>query len=149
MNRILGLDYGEKTIGVAVSDPFMLFAQGLEVLRRQDEKSIRKSIQRLSEIIRDMEINEIVLGYPKNLNNTEGDRCQKTLLFKERLTENFNLPVILWDERLSTIGATHSISLLSRKKQKAVVDKMAAVYILQGYLDLKNREKSMNDPLNT
>ncbi len=139
--RILGLDYGDKTIGVAVSDSLGFTAQGLTVIRREDEKSIKKSISMLSEIIKEYEINIIVLGYPKNMDNSEGFRCQKTLEFKARLERNFKkIPVILWDERLSTVGADRVLINVSRKKRDDVIDKVAAVFILQGYLDAKCKE---------
>ncbi len=138
--RILGLDYGEKTVGVAVSDPFFLFAQGLETIRRPDEKSIRKTINRLSQIIEEFEIDEIVLGYPKNMNNTISLRCLKVDDFKKRLETVFGLPVQLFDERLSTVGALASIK---DAKSNAEIDTLAAVYILQGYLDMKNKAKEI------
>lgn len=137
-SRILSLDYGENTIGVAVSDPNRVFAFGLEIIRRQNEGSIKKSIARLREIIREYEVNQVVLGYPKRLDNTISLRCLKTQEFKERLHRNFkSLEIILWDERFSTLGAGRVLSEagLNEKKQNDVIDKMAAVYILQGYLD--------------
>lgn len=136
--RILGLDFGQKTIGVAISDPFGWTAQGLEIIRRDNEESINKSITRLGEILKEYQVEKIVLGYPKNMNNTIGERGEKTELFKTKLEKSFkNIPVILWDERLSTVGAERSLleADLSRKKRKDVIDKMAAVFILQGYLD--------------
>lgn len=135
--RILGLDFGEKTIGVAVSDPFGWTAQGLEIIRRNDEDALKKSIERIAEIVKNYEVETIVLGYPKNMNNTCGDRVEKTEKFKLRLEQKLKLPVILQDERLSTVAAERGLleADLSRAKRKAVIDKMAAVFILQGYLD--------------
>ncbi len=136
--RILGLDYGDKTIGVAVSDPFGWTAQGVEIIRRSGETEYKKSMARLAELMKTYEVETIVLGYPKNMNNTEGPRCEKTKTFQERLLRRFpNVPVILWDERMSTIAAERSLIAadLSREKRKSVIDKMAAVHILQGYLD--------------
>lgn len=135
--RILGLDFGQKTIGVAISDPFGWTAQGIEIIRRQQEENLKESIARLGEIIKEYSVEKIVLGYPKNMNNTIGERCEKTEAFKKRLEKSFNLPIILWDERLSTMGAERTLleADLSRKKRKNVIDKMAAVFILQGYLD--------------
>lgn len=135
--RVLGLDFGQKTIGVAISDPFGWTAQGIEIIRREDEKSINKSISRLGEIIKQYDAEKIVLGYPKNMNNSIGERGKKTEDFKAKLEKNFDIPVILWDERLSTVGAERGLleADLSRKKRKDVIDKMAAVFILQGYLD--------------
>lgn len=137
---VLGLDYGDKTIGVAISDGLGLTAQALEVIRRPDEASVKKSVARLAEIMREQPVDVIVLGYPKNMDNTEGFRCQKTLAFKARLERNFKkTPVILWDERLSTAAADRSLATLNRKKRDEVIDKMAAVFILQGYLDSMQR----------
>lgn len=140
--RILGLDYGDKTIGVAISDPFGWTAQGLTVLRRQDPAAYKQNLKELSVIMQEQEVGEIVLGYPKNLDNSEGDRCEKTRAFAERLEKRFpGIPVILWDERLSTIAANRSMlsADLSAGKRKQIIDKMAAVYILQGYLDARQR----------
>ena len=137
--RILGLDYGSKTIGVAVSDPLLITAFGLEVIRRPEEDAIKKSIFRLNEIIKEYEISTIVLGYPKNLDNSESVRCRKTLEFKERLLRNFkNVEIILWDERFTTVSAEKELYLagiVNRKKIDHVVDKIAAVFILQNYLE--------------
>lgn len=136
--RILGLDYGDKTVGVAVSDPFGWTAQGLEIIRRNSADEYKKSLGRLSEIIKEYGVETIVLGYPKNMDNTEGPRCDKTKAYKERLEKRFtDIPVILWDERMSTIAATRTLfeAEMSREKMKTVIDKMAAVHILQGYLN--------------
>ncbi|MCT4598787.1 MAG: Holliday junction resolvase RuvX [Vallitalea sp.] len=135
--RILGLDYGSKTVGVAVSDPFGWTAQGIETINRKDENNLKLTIVRLAEIINEYNIEKIVLGLPKNMNNTSGERVEKTMYFKNRLMKEFSLPVETWDERLSTMGAKRSLleADISRKKQKKVIDKMAAVFILQGYLD--------------
>ena len=139
--RIMGLDFGSKTIGVALSDPFGWTAQGLEIIRREQEESLKPSMKRLEEIIKQYGVEKIVLGYPKNMNNTEGPRCEKTLQFKEKLEKRFNLEVILCDERMSTIAAERTLleADVSRSKRKNVIDKMAAVYILQGYLDKKDK----------
>lgn len=135
--RILGLDFGQKTIGVAVSDNFCWTAQGVEIIRRKEENNLKKSIERISELIKSYNAEKIVLGYPKNMNNTLGERAEKTELFKKRLEKTFKIEVILWDERLSTVAAERSLleADLSRKKRSLVIDKMAAVFILQGYLD--------------
>ena len=136
--RILGLDYGDKTIGVAVSDPFGWTAQGVEIIQRTNENEYKKSLARLNELITQYEVEKIVLGFPKNMDNTEGPRCEKTRAFKDRLEKRFpNIPVILWDERMSTIAANRSLmeADLSRAKRKSVIDKMAAVHILHGFLD--------------
>jgi putative Holliday junction resolvase len=139
--RILGLDYGERTIGVAVSDPNLMYAFGLEIIRRTEEGSIKKSVARLGEIINEYEVKALVLGYPKNLDNTVSLRCFKTEEFKNRLHRNFKrTEIILWDERYSTIGAGRALTEanISRSKKNGVIDKMAAVFILQGYLDCLN-----------
>ncbi|MEI3163280.1 MAG: Holliday junction resolvase RuvX [Lachnospirales bacterium] len=135
--RILGLDFGMKTIGVAVSDPFGWTAQGVEIIRRQDENNLKASIERLKEICHKYEIEQIVLGCPKNMNNTEGERVKKTVAFKKRIKKELQLPVKMWDERLSTVAAERDLleADVSRAKRKLVIDKMAAVFILQGYLD--------------
>lgn len=138
----MGIDYGDKNVGIAISDPTFTIASPLEIIRRDKEESIKATIRRISDIIDEMEIGKIVLGYPLNMDGTEGFRCEKTILFKERLSRNFKkMPIVLWDERLSTIGATHSLkeANLNTREQKEVIDKMAAVFILQGYLEnIKN-----------
>ncbi len=148
--RILGLDFGEKTIGVAVSDPFGWTAQGLSIIRRTKEDALKSSIIQLGAVIEEYGVETIVLGYPKNMNNTIGPRAEKTLEFKSKLEKIFKLPVILWDERLSTVAAQRGLleADLSRKKRKAVIDKTAAVFILQGYLDSlqNNRTPQNNSP---
>lgn len=135
--RIMGLDFGEKTIGVSVSDPFGWTAQGIETIHRQQEQNLKSSLNRIEQIVKDYCVEQIVLGFPKNMNNTEGPRCEKTLEFKSKLEKRFHLPVHLFDERLSTVGAERVLleADVSRKKRKKVIDKMAAVYILQNYLD--------------
>ncbi len=139
--RILGLDFGQKTIGVAVSDPFGWTAQGVEIIRRDKEESVNKSVERIGQIIKEYGVEKIVLGYPKNMNNTVGERGEKTEAFKKKLEKSFDIEVILWDERLSTVGAERTLleADLSRKKRKNVIDKMAAVFILQGYLDSNSK----------
>ncbi len=141
--RIMGIDYGDKNVGIALTDPTKTIASAYEVIRRDEEVAIKKTIRRIGEIIKENEVTEIVLGYPKNMDGSEGFRCEKTILFKERLERNFKkIPVYLWDERLSTKGATHSLieASLNTKEQKEVIDKMAAVFILEGYLNsLRNK----------
>ena len=143
MGRLLGLDYGDKTIGVAISDTLNITAQSLEVIKRPNEESIKKSVARLKEIIIEYEVCKIILGYPKNMDNTVGLRAEKTTEFKERLHRNFkSMSIILWDERLSTIAVERGLydEKLNRQKRKEVVDKLAAAYILQGYLDSKYKK---------
>lgn len=140
--RILGLDFGDKTIGVAVSDPFGWTAQGVEIIRRENPAEFKKSMRRLAELVEEYQVETIVLGYPKNLDGSEGERCVKTQDFCERIKRRFpKLEVLLWDERFSTIAAERSLREvgLNHEKRKSVIDKMAAVHILQGYLDSKQK----------
>lgn len=132
--RIMALDVGSRTIGVACSDALYMTAQGVETIRRT---SWAKDFERLSQLINDYEVEEIVVGMPRNMNGTKGERAEKTEEFVERLKEVTTLPITYWDERLSTVMAERSLIAadVSRRKRKAVIDKMAAVVILQGYLD--------------
>lgn len=134
--RIMGLDFGSKTIGVAVSDALFWTAQGIKTIRRS-----KKEIDELRELIREYEVMEIVIGYPKNMNGTLGSRCELTDEFAKLLRLEFGLPVELWDERLSTVAAQRTLleADVSRTKRKLVIDKMAAVFILQGYLDRRQK----------
>ena len=135
--RILGLDYGSKTVGVAVSDPLGITAQGVEIVRRKSEKRMRQTLARIEELIGVYEVGHLVLGYPKNMNGTEGPRCEKTKEFKELLEKRTGLSVTLWDERLTTVAADRSMmeAGLGRQERKEYVDELAAVFILQGYMD--------------
>ncbi len=133
--RILGLDVGDKTIGVAASDLLFMTAQGIEVIRRT---SLEKDLIRLSEIVTEYEVSTIVIGLPKNMNGTIGPRGELMQEFAAKIQEVFpTIKVSLWDERLSTVAATKALIAadVSRGKRKKVIDKMAAVFILQGYLD--------------
>lgn len=138
--RIMGLDFGSRTTGVAVSDPLGITAQGVETIVRKDKNKLRQTCARIEELIKEYEIEEIVLGYPKNMNNTAGERAEKTEVFKAMLERRTGKPVILWDERLTTIAAERVLmeSGVRRENRKAVVDKIAAVLILQGYLDSRS-----------
>ena len=138
--RIMGLDFGSRTTGVAVSDPLGITAQGVETIVRKDENKLRQTCARIEELIKEYEIEEIVLGYPKNMNNTAGERAEKTEAFKAMLERRTGKPVILWDERLTTIAAERVLmeSGVRGENRKAVVDKIAAVLILQGYLDSRS-----------
>lgn len=131
--RIIGLDVGDKTIGVALSDALGWTAQGLEVIRRGE---LEKDLNRLREIIKEYEVGEIVVGLPKNMNGTLGERAEKTMDFGKVLQDSFNLPIKFWDERLSTVEAERILLQgdVSRAKRKKVIDKMAASVILQSYL---------------
>ena len=140
--RILGLDFGSKTVGVAVSDPLLLTAQGLEIIRRDKENKIRQTLVRIEEICKEYEISEIALGYPKNMNNSEGERCEKTKEFAAMLERRTELPVNFVDERLTTVMADHAMNEADMHGQdrKDVVDKLAAVFILQTYLDSRKNK---------
>ena len=135
--QILGLDFGSKTVGVAVSDELMLTAQGLEIVRRQSPNKLRQTLARIEQIVTEYQVERIVLGYPKNMNNTEGERCEKTKEFAQMLERRTGLSVVLWDERLTTVAAEKTLieSGVRRENRKQYVDKIAAVFILQGYLD--------------
>ena len=135
--RILGLDFGSRTVGAAVSDPLGWTAQGLETITRPEENKLRRTCARIEELVREYQVEKIVLGCPKNMNNTEGERVQKTLEFKAMLERRTGLPVVLWDERLTTVAADRVLMETGgrRENRKAVVDTIAAVFILQGYLD--------------
>ena len=137
--RIMGLDYGSKTIGVAVSDPMGLTAQGIETITREEENKLRKSLRRIEELADQYQVGEIVLGFPKNMNNTIGERAEKSLQLKETLERRLGLPVIMWDERLTTVEADRTLieAGVRRENRKKYVDMIAAVFILQGYLDAK------------
>ena len=137
--RVMGLDYGSKTIGVAISDPLGLTAQGIEIIRREEENQLRKSLRRIEELIKEYQVEEIVLGFPKNMNNTIGERAEKSLQLKETLERRCKLPVIMWDERLTTVEANRTLmeSKVRRENRSKYVDMIAAVFILQGYLDSK------------
>ena len=135
--RILGLDYGSKTVGVAVSDPLGLTAQGVETIWRKQENKLRQTLARIEELISEYQGERIVLGYPKNMNNTIGERAEKSLEFQQMLERRTGLPVIMWDERLTTVEANRTLMEASvrRENRKQYMDKLAAVFILQGYLD--------------
>ena len=141
--RIMGLDFGSKTVGVAISDPLLITAQGIEIIRRQDENKLRKTLARIEELIVQYEVGEIVLGFPKNMNDTIGERAELSLEFKEKLERRSGLPVTMWDERLTTVAADKAMmeAGIRRERRKEYVDKIAAVFILQGYLDYLKNEK--------
>jgi putative Holliday junction resolvase len=136
--RWMGLDYGDKTIGVALSDELGWTAQGLETIRR---KALQMDYARLEEIVKAYDVAEIVVGLPKNMNNSIGPRGEICIAFSQDLQQRLDLPVHLWDERLTTVSATRMLleADVSRKKRKAVIDKMAAALILQGYMDANKK----------
>ncbi|MDQ0254282.1 putative Holliday junction resolvase [Evansella vedderi] len=134
--KVLGLDVGTRTIGVAVSDAFGWTAQGVETIKRV-ENDEEKDFERLDTLIKEHEVGTIVVGLPKNMNGTIGPSGELCQAFADKLKARTNLKVELWDERLSTVAAERMLVTadVSRKKRKKVIDKMAAVMILQGYLD--------------
>lgn len=137
MKRVLGLDYGTKTVGVAVSDELYLTAQGLETITRKDENKLRKTLARIEELVREYGVSEIVLGYPKNMDNSVGMRGKATEEFRDRLEKRCGLPVILWDERLTTMESERILMEggIRRENRKSRIDWMAATLILQSYMD--------------
>ena len=139
--RIMALDVGSRTIGIACSDALLMSAQGIETIRRT---SLENDFNRLRELISEYEVHELVVGMPKNMNGTKGERAEKTEEFVEKMKAVIDLPVTFWDERLSTVMAERQLIAadVSRKKRKGVIDKMAAVVILQGYLDRLQFSKS-------
>ena len=141
--RIMGLDFGSRTVGVAISDSLLLTAQGVEIIRRKEENKLRQTLARIEELIVANEVEEIVLGLPKNMNDTEGVRVELTKEFKEKLERRTGLPVIFWDERLTTVAADKAMmeAGIRRENRKDYVDMIAATLILQGYLDRRNNEK--------
>lgn len=135
--RIMGLDYGSKTVGVAISDALGITAQGIEIIRREQENKLRKTLARIEALAAEYEVTAIVLGFPKNMNNTIGDRAEKSLAFKEMLERRTGLDVFMWDERLTTVEANRTLieGNVRRENRGKYVDMLAAVYILQGFLD--------------
>lgn len=137
--RIMGLDFGSRTVGVAISDPLLITAQGIEIIRRKEENKLRQTLARIEELIVEYQVEEIVLGLPKNMNATEGVRVELTNEFREKLERRTGLPVTMWDERLTTVAADKTMmeAGIRREKRKEYVDMIAATLILQGYLDRK------------
>jgi putative holliday junction resolvase len=145
--RVMGLDLGSRTIGVAISDELGITAQPIKTIGRT---SMEKDAREISVIVMEYEINKIVVGLPRNMDGTLGAQAEKTLTWIKALQKWIHLPMITWDERLSTVGATKILleADLSREKRKKVIDKLAAVLILQGYLD-KNRKEKDDLPFGT
>lgn len=143
--RIMGLDFGAKTVGVAISDPLLITAQGIEIIRRKDENKLRRTLARIEELMEEYQVEEIVLGLPKNMNDTLGARAELTMEFKEKLERRTGLPVHTWDERLTTVAADRTMmeAGIRREDRKEYVDKIAAVFILQGFLDCKKMKEEM------
>lgn len=141
------MDFGSKTVGVAVSDPLGLTAQGVEIIRRKSENKLRQTLARIEALIQEYEVETLVSGLPKNMNNTMGDRAQKSLEFRDMLVRRTGLPVVMWDERLTTVEANRTLmeSGVRRENRKDYVDELAAIFILQGYLDAQRIRKEMED----
>ncbi len=141
--RIMGLDYGAKTMGVAISDALQITAQGIEIIRRERENKLRRTLARIEELLVAYDVEKIVLGLPKHMNGSEGERAQKSLALKETLERRTGLPVVMWDERLTTVSADKAMieAGIRRENRKEYTDKIAAALILQGYLDFSGREK--------
>ena len=137
MARILGLDFGTKTVGVAVSDELLLTAQAVETIWREKPGKLRQTLARIEELANSYGVEKIVLGLPKNMHDTEGERCEKTREFKELLEKRTGLEVILWDERLTTVAANDAMIEMGirRENRKEYIDQIAAIFILQEYLD--------------
>ncbi len=144
--RIMGLDFGSKTVGVAISDPLLITAQGITIIRRKEENKLRQTLAQIEELIQEYEVSEIVLGNPKNMNDTMGERAQLSAEFKEKLERRTGLPVVLWDERLTTVAADKAMmeAGIRREHRKEHVDRIAATFILQGYLDYRKNMEEQN-----
>ena len=141
----MGLDLGSKTVGVAISDPLLITAQPVETITRKEENKLRQTLARIEQLIVQNGVEKIVLGYPKNMNDTIGDRARFSEEFKEKLERRTGLPVIFWDERLTTVAADRAMmeAGIRREHRKEYVDMIAATFILQGYLDyLANQAKA-------
>lgn len=140
--RIMGLDFGSKTVGVAMSDSLHMIAQPLEIIRRKEANKLRQTLARIEELAVEYEVEEIVLGLPLNMDDSEGERALLTREFEEKLARRTGLPVIMWDERLTTVEADHAMieAGIRRENRKEYVDKIAAALILQSYLDNRSAE---------
>ena len=130
-------DYGSKTVGVAISDPLGITAQAIETICRKDENKLRKTCARIETLIEEYKVERIVLGLPKHMNNDIGDRAERSLEFGKMLSRRTGLEVVMWDERLTTVEAERTLieNKVRREDRKKYIDKIAAVFILQGYLD--------------
>lgn len=142
--RIMGLDFGSKTVGIAISDSLLITAQGIEIIRRKSEDKLRQTLARIEELILEYEVSEIVLGLPKNMNDSLGERAEKSLAFKEMLERRTGLCVTMWDERLTTVAADRAMieAGVRRENRSNYVDQIAAVFILQGFLDLQANKRN-------
>lgn len=144
--KIMGLDYGSKTVGVAISDALGITAQAVETIFRKEENKLRKTCARIEELIREQNVEKIVLGLPKHMNNDIGERAEHALAFGEMLRRRTGLPVVMWDERLTTVEAERTLKEreVRREDRKKYVDQIAAVLILQGYLDSHGSGESLS-----
>ena len=135
--RILGLDYGSKTVGVAVSDPLGITAQGVETICRKEENKLRKTCARIEELVHEYRAEKLVLGLPKHMNGDIGERAKQAIEFGEMIKRRTGLPVEMWDERLTSVSAERVLieNKVRREDRKKYIDKIAAVFILQSYLD--------------
>ncbi|MBQ2320827.1 MAG: Holliday junction resolvase RuvX [Lachnospiraceae bacterium] len=135
--RVMGLDYGAKTVGVAISDAMLMTAQPLETVKRERSNKLRQTLARIEQLIDEYEVDKIVLGFPKKLNNEEGDRCERTKEFGDMIERRTGLEIIYWDERLTTVAADAVLDEggVRKENRKEFIDKIAASLILQGYLD--------------
>ena len=136
----MGLDFGSKTVGVAISDALFVTAQGIEIVRREQENKLRRTLARIEELVREYEVEKIVLGLPKNMDGSIGERAEKTLEFKAMLERRTGLEVVMWDERLTTVAADRLMmeAGVRREDRKKYVDSIAATFILQAYLDCEH-----------
>ena len=141
--KLMGLDYGTKTVGVAVSDGLMLTAQPVETITRKSSNKLRKTLARIEALVQEHGIEKIVLGYPKNMNNTQGVRLEETLKYKEMSERRMGLSVVLWDERLTTMESERILMAggVRRENRKDVIDQLAASIILQSYMDSERKEE--------
>ena len=142
--RIMGLDFGSKTVGVAISDPLLITAQGITTIHRKGENKLRQTLAQIEALIEEYEVSEIVLGNPRHMNADEGERSKLSAEFKDMLERRTGLPVVLWDERLTTVAAEKILieANVRREHRKEYVDKIAAVLILQSYLDYRGLRDS-------
>lgn len=133
----MGLDYGAKTVGVAISDELLLTAQPIETIKRERESKLRRTLARIEELMEEYQVDKVVIGLPKKLNNDEGDRCEKTREFAEMVERRSGLEVIFWDERLTTVMADAALAEggVAKENRKQYIDKVAASLILKGYLE--------------
>ncbi len=148
--RIMGLDFGSKTVGVAISDELLLTAQGIEIIERKEENKLRRTLARIEELIVEYGVEGIVLGLPKNMNNSLGERAELSMMFKEKLERRTGFPVVMWDERLTTVAADRAMmeAGVRREHRKEHVDKIAACFILQGYLDYRKNKENLGGEAN-